>query len=312
MTNFDYVTVGHVTVDVMLADGSRRPGGGAFYSALQAARLGLRTQILTQGVPRELEELLEPYREELDVRIFPAERTTTLATSGKGASRRQRMLAWAGPIASPVGVSTSILHFAPVARETPAVNRWRGGATFVGLTAQGLTREWDARGEISQVALDRARLAHRYDAIVISETERASCEWLLAEVGERGEEHKGRFRHADESENETENQDDGQRQERHEDAPIVVVTAGSKPITIYGARGTARTPSLRIEAPQDDLGAGDVFAAALFVALRDGLSATRAAAFGNAAAAVRIAGVGPNAVGDRAAIEALSARASRR
>jgi len=36
---FDYTAVGHVTIDVM-PDGSRRPGGGAFYAALQAARLG--------------------------------------------------------------------------------------------------------------------------------------------------------------------------------------------------------------------------------------------------------------------------------
>ena len=35
-----YVAVGHVTIDV-LADGRRRPGGTALYSALQAARLGL-------------------------------------------------------------------------------------------------------------------------------------------------------------------------------------------------------------------------------------------------------------------------------
>ena len=49
---YDYTTVGHVTVDVM-GDGSRRPGGSAFYSALQAARLGARTLIVTQGVPGE-------------------------------------------------------------------------------------------------------------------------------------------------------------------------------------------------------------------------------------------------------------------
>ena len=41
MVPASYVTVGHVTIDV-LPDGERRPGGTAFYSALQAARLGLR------------------------------------------------------------------------------------------------------------------------------------------------------------------------------------------------------------------------------------------------------------------------------
>ena len=49
MPRFDYTTVGHVTADV-LADGARRAGGSAFYSALQAARLGRRALIITQGV----------------------------------------------------------------------------------------------------------------------------------------------------------------------------------------------------------------------------------------------------------------------
>ena len=52
---FDYAAVGHVTVDV-LADGTRRAGGTALYSALQASRLGLRTVIVTQGVAGEIEE----------------------------------------------------------------------------------------------------------------------------------------------------------------------------------------------------------------------------------------------------------------
>src|SRR5271156_7240803 len=97
MRSFDYVTVGHVTVDVLAessraAEHSRRPGGGAFYSALQAARLGLRTLILTQGSPPEIEALLEPYRNELELRILPAPATTTLLTSWPDARRTQQVL----------------------------------------------------------------------------------------------------------------------------------------------------------------------------------------------------------------------------
>src|SRR6202020_3610845 len=102
----------HVTVDVLAgqppsdsldeaAGGARQPGGGAFYSALQAARLGLRTAIVTRGVAHEIEALLEPYRRELDVRIAPAATTTTLLTRGAGHARCQRVLAWAGPVAVP-------------------------------------------------------------------------------------------------------------------------------------------------------------------------------------------------------------------
>src|SRR6202000_3354615 len=66
-----YLAVGHVTVDV-LDDGERRPGGTALYSALQAARLGLKAAILTRGEEHELRGLLEPFADELEVLIQSA------------------------------------------------------------------------------------------------------------------------------------------------------------------------------------------------------------------------------------------------
>jgi sugar/nucleoside kinase (ribokinase family) len=53
---------------------------------------------------------------------------------------------------------------------------------------------------------------------------------------------------------------------------------------------------------RDDIGAGDVFAAALFTALARGESAREAVAFAHAAAAVRIGGKGPGAIGDASEI----------
>src|SRR5580704_16608227 len=110
-SRFDYVTVGHVTRDVIedRAGGTvSQAGGGAFYSALQAARLGLRTLIVTQGVPHEIHALLEPFSDELELRVIPAKHTTTLSTRGSGAQRSQRLLAWAGPIAEPLILDTEI------------------------------------------------------------------------------------------------------------------------------------------------------------------------------------------------------------
>jgi hypothetical protein len=303
-TSFDYVTVGHVTVDVIAADGSRRPGGGAFYSALQAARLGLRALILTQGSAPEIEALLEPYRAELAVRILPAPASTTFETSWPGGQRRQRVRAWAGPIAGPVAVDTQILHFAPVARETPAA--WRGHADFVGLTPQGLVRAW-ADGKIGAetgaetgaevfaepLRADRrsleAVLPHGCSAVVISEQERDACAPLLDAAMAQG--------------------------------ATVAITAGPGDTTVQSPRGkpttgaddttvraprgeTVRVRASTVAAPRDDLGAGDVFAASFFVALNEGLSPERAVAFGNAAAAIRIEGSGASAIGDRRAIEA--------
>ncbi len=273
MPRYDYVTVGHVTVDV-LADGSRHPGGTAFYSALQAARLGLRTLVLTQGDPPEVEQLLEPYRDELDLTVLPAQHTTTLQTAGEGAARRQRLLAWAGPIAAPE-VDTAILHLAPVARETPrgCLGTHPPLAEFVGLTPQGLLREWDARGDLALAPPPRELLPARCDAVVLSAGERERCEDFLSTA--------------------------------REDGALVAVTAGAWPVTLLLPSGeTLRVPVPTVEHPRDDLGAGDVFAAALFVALREGRPPAAAAAFANAAAAVRLAGSGPGAIGDRHAIEA--------
>jgi sugar/nucleoside kinase (ribokinase family) len=280
------VTVGHVTVDVIAADASRRPGGGAFYSALQAARLGLRALIVTQGSPPEIEALLAPYRDELELRIIPAPATTTFETSWPGGQRSQRVLDWAGPIAGPIEVDTRILHFAPVARETPAAgfDAHPSHAGFVGLTPQGLARTWDPRAgaagaEIRSAPLpsDRdsldALLPHDCNAIVISEQERTACAPLLAAAATAG--------------------------------AVLAVTAGPGATSVELPGGEiSRVQAPAIAAPRNDLGAGDVFAAAFFVALHEGLSPVRAAAFANAAAAIRIEGVDADGIGDRRAIEA--------
>ena len=270
---FDYTTVGHVTVDV-LADGSRRPGGSAFYSALQAARLGRRTLILTQGSAAEIEPLMAPYRGEVELRVLPAPATTTLATAGAAdGPRRQRVLAWAGAMPR-ANVETAILHLAPIARETPS-RAWLGRADFVGLTPQGLARAWDGEdGEMRSAAPDLDVLAGRCDALVLSEHERAGCAELLSAAADAG--------------------------------ATVAITAGADPTTVLppdgGAAILVAVPA--IERPRDDLGAGDVFAAAFFIALTERQTPARAAAFANAAAAVRVGGVGADAIGERQAIEA--------
>jgi sugar/nucleoside kinase (ribokinase family) len=271
--HFDYATVGHVTLD-MLPDGSRRAGGAAFYSALQAARLGLRALIVTRGVAREIEELLAPYSHELELRVLPGEHTTTLRTSGAGAARSQRVLAWGGPIAEDLQLDSSILHLAPVARETPT--RWRGHSPFVGLTPQGLLRRWaaaDGRIALSAASPASEPVADSCNAVVVSEHERAGCSALIARALSAG--------------------------------AVVAVTHGAAPSTLLLPDGRALALDVPpIDHPCDDLGAGDVFAAALFVALADGRPPAHAVAFATAAAAVRMQGHGAGAIGDRSAIDA--------
>jgi sugar/nucleoside kinase (ribokinase family) len=276
----DYTTVGHVTADVM-ADGSRRPGGGAFYSALQAARLGWHARILTRGVKQEIEALLAPYAGELDVHVEAAPQTTTLQTSIADGSRAQRMLAWAGEMGAAPAPDTTILHIAPVARETGACRPARAG--FVGVTPQGLVRTWPALGALVRPQeLDPALLPRHCDAIVISSAERDSCAALLAA-----------------------NEDAGGGAARR---PVLAVTDAAGPTELHLPGGrTARVAVAPVADARDDIGAGDVFAAAFFIALAEDAAPEQAAAFANAAAAVRIAGVGAAAIGDRGAIGARAA-----
>lgn len=263
---FEYVTVGHVTIDVLEPRRQRQPGGGAFYSALQAARMGLRTLVLTRGNPSQLEALLEPYEGEFEVRIEPAPATTTFATSWRGPERRQQLLSWAGPIED-VRVDTDILHLAAVARETPAT--WQGAARFVGLSAQGLLRSWDRDGWVELAPNDSVRMPARLDVVAISRSELPAWRRAASTAA----------------------------------APLLVVTAGPRPTTLFLPGQEAQlVPMPRIAEPLDDLGAGDVFAAALLVSLRDGHSPMAAARWAGAAAAVRIEGKGPGAIGDRTAI----------
>ena len=269
----DYTAVGHVTIDV-LEDGSRRAGGTVLYSALQAARLGRRTLIVTRGVAEEIEALLAPFAAEFDLEVRPAHQTTTLQTSGSGSERTQQVLAWAGPMTEELELDSAIVHLAPIARETP--QRWHGRAELIGLTPQGMARVWtgpEATIRLARPSAEDEHVAATCHAVVVSEHERDCCGALIAAAGGGG--------------------------------AVVAITDGGDPSTILGPGGGAVTVEVPpIEEAIDDLGAGDVFAAAFFVALGEGRTSRGAAQFATAAAAVRIQGTGAAAIGDRQAITA--------
>jgi sugar/nucleoside kinase (ribokinase family) len=272
-----YLAVGHVTIDI-LPGGERRPGGTVLYSALQAARLGLDARIVTRGAPAEIEALLEPFARELAVSIQPAAETTTFATEGSGKERRQRVLAWAGPIAVAALPAAEILHLAPVAAEL--AGEAPGAWCFVGMTPQGFARCWrGVGGEIEGCEADPAHvgMAGRCDAIVLSQSERADCSSLIDRGIGAG--------------------------------AAVAVTAGPGATELLVAGEAREEMSFEpIAAPADDLGAGDVYAAAFFTRLAAGEDAARAARFAHAAAELRMQGAGAGAIAAAARIEARVSR----
>ncbi len=123
-------------------------GGTAFYSALQAARLGLRALIVhARRARRDRSAARAPPRRARADGCMPAPRTTTLRTAARAPGAASACWRGPGPIgAEDLELDTAILHLAPVARETPAAGVGRGRAPFVGLTPQGLVREWGGAG----------------------------------------------------------------------------------------------------------------------------------------------------------------------
>ncbi|HUA12592.1 MAG TPA: PfkB family carbohydrate kinase [Solirubrobacteraceae bacterium] len=263
---YDYTTIGHVTVDE-LPDGTRRPGGGAFYSALQASRLGLRTLVVTRGVPDEIAELTATFAAEIDLRVEPAAATTVLATRALTGPRDQRVVSWAGPMAARPTVDSRIVHFAPVAAECPAT--CSGACAFVAFTPQGVTRRWGPDGRFAHTRAPGrfVPLARRCDAIVLNARELPHCAALVGAAREAG--------------------------------AVIAVTDESGPARVITGDAEHTVAAARVDAPVDDLGAGDVYAAALFTELAAGLDVLAAARFASAAAALRVAGAGARAVPSR-------------
>ncbi len=172
-------------------------------------------------------------------------------------------------------MDTAILHLAPVARETP--REWRGRADFVGLTPQGLLRRWDAAGEIALVPPPPGLIPERCDALVLSAAERGSCAELLRRA--------------------------------HAGGAILAVTAGAQPTELHLPDGERlRIPVPPLERPPTTSARATSSPPPSSSPCTRASAPGEAAAFAHAAAAVRLGGIGPAAIGGRAAIEARLAR----
>ena len=185
-------------------------------------------------------------------------------------TRRQRLVAWAGEI--PTG---------PRARRPRSCTwlRWRGRSARPGGRRRRLRRTHaaGARAALERTGIrgragarrrrEQEALGARCDAIVLSEEERDALRGA-DRAGPRGRAPSSRSRPG---------------------------AAGERCCSPDGRELAIGGP--RVSDPTDDLGAGDVFAAAMFVELHGGAPPARAAAFAAAAAAVRLDGRGPG--GDR-------------
>lgn len=282
-TRPDYVVVGHCALDLQ-PDGSFLPGGTVLYSALTAARMGMRAAILTAGDPAALAAALAPFRDAFDLHIIPTAATTTFENIPTHEGRKQTLHAWSGPIepgALPARWrNPTVLHLGPIAAELPP-DRWAAALTTIIqadwpiATPQGWLRRWGplpshVRHEtlvLPDMLLEKLR------AMVISVEERDAANGALRQVAA----------HA-----------------------YGAITDGPHGVDILHDGHTTRVRTFPV-AIRDETGAGDVFAAAWAVQLARGDTPEAAARVACGVAALSITAPGPNGIPTAAAIAKLLA-----
>lgn len=247
----DYLVVGNVTRD--LVDGAFSIGGTVSYSACTARALGCRVGVVTSASP-DLD--LSPVFDGVRVARSPATTTTTFKNIYTPDGRRQVLHSVAEtlvPEMVPADWKATTVHIGPIAQECSPALVDAFGDSFVGLTPQGWMRRWDEAGHVRASRWETpGPLLARADGVVLSEEDVGGDSRVLAEYAAQ--------------------------------TRLLVVTDGVRGCTVY-ERGRVRHFSAPAVDEVDPTGAGDIFAAAFFVALQRVGDSWVAAHFANCIAA---------------------------
>lgn len=256
--NLELVAVGHVTVDRV--DGETRLGGAASYAALTGRHLGVKTCVVTAAADEF------PYWDRfagIHRKVLASEHTTELEHYYVRGERRQRVHHLAEPIGGddiddlPLADDAAILY-CPVVHEIKAPLTAIAPNGLSALAPQGFFRQWDDDGHITvREWEDAERSLAGVDVVCMSESDAEVPEALA------------------------------------EDFPgaAFVITKGASGCRVYSGADVFDFPALPARAV-DTTGAGDVFAAALVIALRRGDIVPDAVRFASREAAWSVESVG--------------------
>lgn len=272
----DFLVVGHLVRDLAALSeaegtaGGWRPGGTALYAALVAARLGLRTAVLTSAASDVDIAALLPG---VEVVCLPSPATTAFRNVYRRGRRHQYVRAVASPIGAealpPPWREAAIVLLGPVIGEVdPALAACFPGA-LLGLSAQGWLRRLDARGRVRQG--DPAQLEHLlpHASAVFASREDASPQAAAAWARQ---------------------------------VPIVAYTEGERGARLWHRGQELWVPALPARTV-DPTGAGDAFAAAFLVRWRETGDALQSGRFAAACASLVVEGEGAAIIPTRAAVE---------
>lgn len=256
----DYVVIGHICADLQ-PDGSTRLGGTALFAALTAHRLGLRTAILTACAP---DFDLSAIPESVQVLRQPSPATTIFENRYHAGGRTQLVHARAATIdlryVPLEWLNAPIVHIAPIIQEVPDTVAAIFPRALIGATPQGWIRSVQpdkivttAPNDLLELPLTDVRI------VILSEEDVQYDEPLVQRLARR--------------------------------IPIVVLTRAERGATVFVSGAPTDVAAFPAEAV-DPTGAGDVFAAAFFMALQQGQLPGAAARWACAAAAYAIEGPG--------------------
>lgn len=176
----DFVAIGHFSIDRM--PWGNVLGGSVIYAALAVARAGYRAGVLTRGnidnLPRDVRQELEDVSNEVEL-VIQASRATTTFTNTEVVDRRvQKLHAWGGEIdlsgLPPEWRGVQTMHIAPLAQELDPRGLVRLAPGFLGVTPQGWARRWGTKLP-SPVRHEQVKLSHevcnRFHSMVLSADE---------------------------------------------------------------------------------------------------------------------------------------------
>lgn len=267
----DYLLLGHLTRD-LLPDGGSAPGGTALYAALTAHRLGARAALVSARA-----ELPPDWPAPIELAWCEAPTPPVFENCYTSAGRTQLLHAAAPPLTleaiPPDWRAAPVVHLGPVLGEVAEELVEAFPAALLGVTPQGWMRSWpaDLPGPIGYRPWQPApALLRRIDLLVLSIEDVHGDEALV----------RGYAQHC----------------------PAVALTRGAGGATVFAAGQPHHIPAFAVS-EHDPTGAGDVFAAAMLLRLRETGDPLCAARFASCAAALSITGQGAGNIPTRQAVE---------
>jgi sugar/nucleoside kinase (ribokinase family) len=263
----DYLVIGHITADVV--PGGTTPGGTALFAARTAARLGLRTAIVTSA-PADYVAALAPQLAGIAVHNRPSAQPSTFANIYQDGHRTQFLRARAHTLTPhdipPAWRDSAIVHFGPVDDEVDRalLKPGRFPAALRGATPQGWLRSWGADGRVHTArGAAAAALMPALPVLVFSEEDIERDAGVVAACRAL--------------------------------CDVVAVTAGSQGATIYQGEHAHHFPAFPTH-EVDPTGAGDVFAAAFLARYRAGGDLITAGRYASVAASFIVEAPGADGI----------------